>query len=326
MPNRVLLEAQTFKELALQGATPENAIVRKGFLPEIKGINYDERTVDFIISTGAVDRDNDVVDPNGWDLTDYKKNPVVLFGHDYRSLPVGRGLNTRLENGKLKSTAQFPDVSTYAFADTVFKLIAGGYLNATSVGFDPTKWEFVEEASRGFGVDFKQQKLLEYSIVPVPANPEALIEARSKGINTRPLAEWADELLSGVPKDAVRGLCIPKATLEQIRKASTAPLIQVPTPKEKVMDEKQLKELLEGLNGVTQQLKRVADAQEPAKEAKPAAEEIPAALKDFVAEAIAAAMVKAAPKQEEKSQEDKLKELVVAAVKEAVTQETGQVS
>lgn len=323
MPNRVLLEANTFKELALQGATPENAIVRKGFLPEIKGINYDERTVDFIISTGAVDRDNDVVDPNGWDLTDYKKNPVVLFGHDYRSLPVGRGLNTRMESGKLKSTAQFPDVSTYAFADTVFKLIAGGYLNATSVGFDPTKWEFVEEASRGFGVDFKQQKLLEYSIVPVPANPEALIEARSKGINTRPLAEWADEQLTGLK---ARGLCFPMTALEQIRKASTAPLIQVPTPKEKVMDEKQLKELLEGLTGLTQQLKRVADAQEVAKEAKPAAEEIPAAVKDFVAEAIAAALVKEAPKQDEKSQEDKLKELVIAAVKDAVTQETGQVS
>lgn len=321
MPNRVLLEANTFKELALQGATPENAIVRKGFLPEIKGINYDERTVDFIISTGAVDRDNDVVDPNGWDLTDYKKNPVVLFGHDYRSLPVGRGLNTRMENGKLKSTAQFPDVSTYAFADTVFKLIAGGYLNATSVGFDPTKWEFVEEASRGFGVDFKQQKLLEYSIVPVPANPEALIEARSKGINTRPLAEWADEMLSGKQP----GLCVPKTYLEQIRKASTAPLVQVQTPKEKIMDEKQLKELLEGLTGVTQQLKRVADAQEVAKE-KPAAEEIPAAIKDFVAEAIAAAQVKAQPAKEEKSQEDKLKELVIAAVKDAVTQETGQVS
>ena len=33
----------------------------------------------FVISTGAVDRDGDTIDPKGWDLTAYRRNPTVLL-------------------------------------------------------------------------------------------------------------------------------------------------------------------------------------------------------------------------------------------------------
>src|SRR5689334_20360664 len=41
------------------------------------------------ISTPTIDRDGDEVVVEGADLTAYRRNPAVLFGHDYSSLPVG---------------------------------------------------------------------------------------------------------------------------------------------------------------------------------------------------------------------------------------------
>ena len=42
----------------------------------------------YIISTGAIDRSREVVEPNGLLLDEHKKNPIVLCNHD-RNAPVG---------------------------------------------------------------------------------------------------------------------------------------------------------------------------------------------------------------------------------------------
>ena len=44
-----------------------------------------------------------------------------------------------------------------------------------SVGFAPIKFKFTSDPERKFGIDFIEQELLEFSIVPVPANPDAVI-------------------------------------------------------------------------------------------------------------------------------------------------------
>src|SRR3979490_2369715 len=46
-------------------------------------------TFDVIISTEVTDRAGEIVKQDGWDLTHYKNNPIVLWGHDYYSLPIG---------------------------------------------------------------------------------------------------------------------------------------------------------------------------------------------------------------------------------------------
>jgi phage head maturation protease len=63
----------------------------------------------------------------------------------------------------------------------VYRLARGGFLAATSVGFRPLKWEYTTDKERGAddwfpGIDFEEQELVEFSIVTVPANPEALME------------------------------------------------------------------------------------------------------------------------------------------------------
>src|ERR1700722_10132311 len=46
-------------------------------------------TFDVIISTEDTDRSGEIVKQSGWELKNYKNTPIVLWGHDYYSLPIG---------------------------------------------------------------------------------------------------------------------------------------------------------------------------------------------------------------------------------------------
>src|SRR5882762_6308107 len=107
--------------------------VRKEFIASTEKGAVDEqsRTVKFTITTGGVDRDNDTIDPKGWDVAEFMRNPVVLWAHDYSQLPVARAIDVVPTGDGLQSTAQFPPKGVHPFADTVFDLIAGGFLNAS---------------------------------------------------------------------------------------------------------------------------------------------------------------------------------------------------
>jgi HK97 family phage prohead protease len=187
------LSPERFAELAAKGETPD-AMLRKEYIAEIsqKGA-AESRTLTFTVSTGAVDRERDVIDPEGWKLTAFRRNPTILWAHDYKSLPVGRATKIRVEDGKLRADIEFAPVEANPLAESVFQLAKGGFLNATSVGFRPLEHSY--NAERG-GVDFKRQELLEVSIVPVPANPEALMEGKAAGIDLAPLQIWAKGILT----------------------------------------------------------------------------------------------------------------------------------
>ena len=70
-----------------------------------------------------------------------------------------------------------------------FQLYAEGFLHAVSVGFRPLDWRWAAGEERADGIDFQRQELLEFSCVPVPANPEALVAVRAKGIDLTPLLQ-----------------------------------------------------------------------------------------------------------------------------------------
>jgi len=192
----------------------------------------------FIISTASVDREGDIISVDGWKLENYRKNPVVLWCHDYTALPVAKSEEIHVENGQLVSTARFA-IELDPFYKLVYELYRGGYMSAVSVGFDPIRWEWVEERPEGKrGVDFKEQELLEYSCVPVPANPDALVQARALGhIDTTPMKGWASERLDGLgEKDAgfklENGILIPRGLLELLYKTADGqepPAISMPT-------------------------------------------------------------------------------------------------
>jgi HK97 family phage major capsid protein/HK97 family phage prohead protease len=127
------------------------------------------------ISTSAMDRDGDVIDQKGWDLDDYEANPVVLWAHDNRSLPIGRA--KLLKGGdSLRAEVEF---APHAFAKEVEAQVRAGFVRAASVGFRP-KLAVPMDPQRPWGAQkFLEQKLLEFSFVPVPSNAEALVESKT---------------------------------------------------------------------------------------------------------------------------------------------------
>ena len=144
--------------------------VFKEFITKVEDINDEDRIITFVLSTESEDRDGDIIKAEGWVLDNYLKNPVVLFAHKYDELPVAKALRVWVENGQLKATAKFATEKENPLAENIYQLYKNGYMNAVSVGFVPIEYE--ETVS---GYNYLKQELLEFSCVPVPANPEALI-------------------------------------------------------------------------------------------------------------------------------------------------------
>ena len=144
-----------------------------------------ERTVTFRLSTDSEDRAKDRVAQDGWKLKRYKQNPVVLWGHNHGLPAIGRMAKLRTSDGALDGDVQFATAEQHPFADTVFRLVDGGFINAGSVGFIPLKFSLRNDG----GIDFNENELIEYSICNIPMNPDCLARAVESGINIAPLAK-----------------------------------------------------------------------------------------------------------------------------------------
>ena len=189
-----VLDLADWKKRVQGGDDGTETIVRKQAIANAEDVG--QRRIKFTISTGDVDRENDRLRSDGWVLNAYRKNPVVMFAHDYKQLPVARAISIEEHEGTLVSTAEFATADLNPFADTVYRMIKGGFLNAVSVGFRPQKFKSTERDNGQQGFDFEEQELLEYSVVPIPANPHALIAASKDGIDVEPITAWAKSWLT----------------------------------------------------------------------------------------------------------------------------------
>lgn len=159
-------------------------MIRKQIITLVKEVKGKDRVLEFIGTTEGIDRDGEVIKADAWQVDEYTKNPVVQWAHDYSSPPIGKTLSIRRD--KKNSTIfeiEFADKETYEFADTIFKLCKGGFLNATSVGFIPLEFDTGKKETDPRRT-YTKVELLEVSIVPVPSNPDALVTAREAGLIT----------------------------------------------------------------------------------------------------------------------------------------------
>lgn len=191
--------------------------------PEIEGdLNDDNSPLLFTITTDAVDRDQDIVDPAGIRVDNYKHNSVMQWAHNYDEFPVGKSVemfSTQIKAMKdgteqsfnaIKARVVFQPDSNYHESWTgirgsmVRRMYITGFLSAVSIGFDPQEWVAIggEDATEKTpsdllnmrldnGTRFTSWELLEFSAVPVPANPQALIDRGYK----KQLKAWAIETL-----------------------------------------------------------------------------------------------------------------------------------
>jgi len=145
---------------------------------KIEEVNAEERSVTAIISTGSVDRDEEVLVPKGAILDNYLKNKVVLWSHDSFSPPVGKAVWVKKRRNDIIAKAIFALTER---AEEIWQLFKGGFLNAFSVGFIPLEYreptpDDIKKTPEYASARrlYTKWELLEFSAVAVPANPEAL--------------------------------------------------------------------------------------------------------------------------------------------------------
>ena len=73
-------------------------------------------TFEVVITTENVDRYQEVIKLDGWELEHYKNNPVVLWGHDHKQLPIGFATDIEVKDGKMIAKGKF---AAHDFAQTV---------------------------------------------------------------------------------------------------------------------------------------------------------------------------------------------------------------
>ena len=137
-----------------------------------------DKPIKFVASTASPDRYGDVVDQKGWDLSAYNRNPVVLFNHNPSQMPIGKG-KAYVENEQLMLEVEFDQKDD--MAKTIEQKVRDGFINAVSVGFQPSKTISRSSLPSDHpyhgksGSYFQASELLEVSIVTIPANNEATL-------------------------------------------------------------------------------------------------------------------------------------------------------
>ncbi len=139
---------------------------------EVDKADDEERTIRMVGTLQTEDRLGDIIDVKGWQLKNYKKNPVILFAHDHRSPAVAKATEIEKTDNSLIFTLQFPPVGVYQKSDELYGLYKHKIMKASSVGFIPIDYEFRKDKEGG--IHFKKQELLELSLVTVPAHQDAL--------------------------------------------------------------------------------------------------------------------------------------------------------
>jgi HK97 family phage prohead protease/HK97 family phage major capsid protein len=153
--------------------------------------------MDFVISDGSLDRHGTRINPKGWVLANFQRNPIALFGHS-GGFPIGRWENVRVDRDKVVGRLVLAAEGTSARIDELRKLVEQGILRAVSVGFSVLEWGQPGKST----YDIEKQELHEVSLVSVGSNTNALAKARSLNISESTLrlafGEHAEEGRGGV--------------------------------------------------------------------------------------------------------------------------------
>lgn len=135
-----------------------------------KASRLSEGEVEFVVSTGDIDAHGERINVDGIDLKDFKKNPVVLWGHDGFNLPIAKATKVWKSDDRLMARAMF--YLKDEFAAKVYNYIVDGMLNAVSIGGMVQEWG-------SDGMTISKLLMKEFSVVSIPANQNALVSNKS---------------------------------------------------------------------------------------------------------------------------------------------------
>jgi len=197
-----------------QEARAHGGIVTRSITLAVREVDKDSREAEFVASTETpVDMgwgDPEVLRTAGARLERYQANPVVLDSHNRCSLGdvVGQAVSIEREDRQLVVRIRFSEATQSGRQG--WALVQEGSLRAVSIGYRVCKILEVpsgEEDGEGDGlvrgpaVVVTEWELLEVSLVPVPADPNALKRAYAAATKEAPMAKrktkagppWADD-------------------------------------------------------------------------------------------------------------------------------------
>jgi len=208
--------------------------IRAGLACEVRAASSSEEPVlDFIASDETVDRYNEVIELGGWQLANYRKNPVVVDSHDYSSIAriLGNSTDVRIKSGRLINRVKF--ATDNPLGAMAYKMARGGFIKSESVGFIPVEWERGNSGAGEPSRTYKKQELIEISLVAVPANPSATVGLALKSgaiekSDLRDLAEFLKSFCSDkaepTPDSGAQGSGFDGAQLRQLTEQYLNPI------------------------------------------------------------------------------------------------------
>ena len=155
--------------------------VRSAYMDIVERKALDDNLYRVTIAANEKIRQPPKLDFSGLATENYAKNPVVMWAHDVAGrsesggLPIGRTVKlSKVANGMVVADFEFLDDDP--FAQRVKNAWDKGFLRAASISWLPVEGEPSDE---GRWRDTRSE-LLEWSIVAVPADPDALRAAHRR--------------------------------------------------------------------------------------------------------------------------------------------------
>jgi HK97 family phage prohead protease len=154
-------------------------VIREAVVRALSEENIKNREAEFVISTETVDTYDTVFKMDGWDLRRYENNPVVFYAHrtnsDNPDTLIGTSTITK-EDGKLIAKVRFESAEINPLAEKIFQKVQAGTLRMASIGANVKKGHWGDEKLGEIRevLYFDEMELMEWSIVPLASNPDAL--------------------------------------------------------------------------------------------------------------------------------------------------------
>lgn len=214
-------------------------------LAEIKSVSQDQDKPNILYVEGyasfyqndigmkEVDRDQEIVNIDGMDISAYQRNPVLLWNHDW-SCVVGKVISINKDGNGLFVKAEMQRL-TGREAD--FENVLYGNVKSFSIGFIPHEYQYLEDA-----VEITQSEMIELSIAPVQSNRSALFQVigtKSLDVDNAKLRTLLEPTkkeinMDSKVKDATTGVATPVADPAPVVSPAEPAVVAPVTPEVKV--------------------------------------------------------------------------------------------
>lgn len=202
------------------------------------------RTLTFTISTETKALDGGLLIADGANMTQFGRNPVVLWSHNAEMPAIGRGRELRRVKDGWELDIEFAPADVNPFADQIYRMLEWAGHGATSIGFIvDKKREPTDEERTAYGMTDgwswigEKWTMFETSVVNVPADLNALMKdghgmqvARSAAVWARAAAckvtdTMAEDEENAAPREEQSDAATPSESgdaMEQVMAAMTA--------------------------------------------------------------------------------------------------------